>query len=342
MKAAVVQEDKTVKVAEKAVPKLQPNEILLKTVSVGLNPTDWKHVKNFSRPGDIVGCDFVGKVVEIGSEVPVGEIKEGEVRWGFTRGGVDGERGGFAEYVAVDWDLSSVVPSNVTPQEASSIPIPFLTSVQALYIHLGVPEPPEKVSGEPWILIWSGFTAVGRYAIQLAKLSGFKVATTASEKNWAKLKEYGADVVFDYKDPDVVKKLKEATGDKIEYGFDCISEKGSVQLSQQAFRPEGGRLILLLPTPSESELPRPDVKTSTTLAYMMLGTPIQWGKITLPAQPEDRACFVRWTKITTELFAKGAIKPLDVHVVGDLDKIQEALDMLQSGKHSTKLVLNVS
>ena len=87
-----------------------------------------------------------------------------------------------------------------------------------------------------------------------------------------------------------------------------ISEKGSIQLAQQSFGPEGGRLILLLPTPSESELPRPDVKTNTTLAYFMLGKPVAWGTVTLPAQPEDRACFSRWTKKTTELFAKGDVK----------------------------------
>ena len=42
-------------------------------------------------------------------------------------------------------------------------------------------------------------TSVGRFAIQLAKLSGLKVATTASEKNWDKLKALGADLVVDYK-----------------------------------------------------------------------------------------------------------------------------------------------
>lgn len=51
----------------------------------------------FSKPGDISGCDFVGEVAEIGDDVPAGELQEGEVRWGFTRGGLDGERGGFAE-----------------------------------------------------------------------------------------------------------------------------------------------------------------------------------------------------------------------------------------------------
>ena len=35
------------------------------------------------------------------------------------------------------------------------------------------------------------------YAIQLAKLSGYKIATVASPRNHELLKSYGADVVFD-------------------------------------------------------------------------------------------------------------------------------------------------
>lgn len=95
---------------------------------------------------------------------------------------------------------------------------------------------------------------VGSFAIQLAKLSGFKVATTASPKRWELLKSYGADVIVDYKDQDVVKKIKEATGDTIEYGLDCISEGDSTRLAQLAFRPEGGHLITTLIAESHAHL----------------------------------------------------------------------------------------
>lgn len=40
---------------------------------------------------------------------------------------------------------------------------------------------------------------MGQYAIQLAKLSGLKVATTASEARWPLLKTLGADLTVDYK-----------------------------------------------------------------------------------------------------------------------------------------------
>lgn len=80
---------------------------------------------------------------------------------------------------------------------------------------------------------------MGRYAIQLAKLSGLKVATTASQSKWDTLKKLGADLIVDYKasvefrlfhrrilrvvrlqDPLVAEKLKQGTHDSIEYGLD--------------------------------------------------------------------------------------------------------------------------
>ena len=45
-----------------------------------------------------------------------------------TGGSVEG-KGAFAEYVTVAWDTSSIVASNLTPQQAASIPIPFVTAV---------------------------------------------------------------------------------------------------------------------------------------------------------------------------------------------------------------------
>lgn len=35
------------------------------------------------------------------------------------------------------------------------------------------------------------------------------------------------------------------------------------------------------------------------------------------------------------------LKPMDVEVLGNLEDIQKALDLLQSGKNNTKIVLNV-
>jgi NADPH:quinone reductase-like Zn-dependent oxidoreductase len=120
--------------------------------------------------------------------------------------------------------------------------ISLSTAAQALYHKFKLPYPGKgtsnanvgleqldvihKLTRIPQVLIWSGSTGVGMYAIQLAKLSGAKVVTTAGQHNHELLKKLGADAVFDYKDPDVSKKIREWSGGAIEFALDCISEGG--------------------------------------------------------------------------------------------------------------------
>ena len=123
----------------------------------------------------------------------------------------------------------------MTYEEAASFPIPHLTGVQALYMRLSLPKPlsPEatafKQKGEK-ILIWGASTAVGHHAVQLAALSGLEVYATASPAVHDDIKALGATHVFDYKDPNVAAKIKEAAGPQgIIYAFDTVAEKGSTE-----------------------------------------------------------------------------------------------------------------
>jgi NADPH:quinone reductase-like Zn-dependent oxidoreductase len=69
---------------------------------------------------------------------------------------------------------------------------------------------------------------VGLHAINLAKLAGLKIVSTASPHNHALLKSLGADAVFDYKDPEVVQKIKEWTlpHGGVTIALDCVAEHG--------------------------------------------------------------------------------------------------------------------
>lgn len=154
----------------------------------------------------------MGTVTELGSKVPKSYLHSR--RGFFTKGSVSSTHGAFAEYVAVAYDLTFEIPSSVTDAEAATLPIPFFTAVLALFHpkKLGLIEPPgPPKEKDEWILIWSGSTAVGMYAIQLAKLAGYKVVVTASESGWKLLKEFGADELFDYKDDEVLEKIRELT-----------------------------------------------------------------------------------------------------------------------------------
>ena len=87
--------------------------------------------------------------------------------------------------------------------------------------------------------------AVGQCLIQLAHASGYKIVTTASPRNFELVKSLGADEVFDYKDPQVVTKIKNATGHSITSAVDAISEADSQKISAESLSPAGGKIILV-------------------------------------------------------------------------------------------------
>ena len=51
------------------------------------------------------------------------------------------------------------------------------------------------------LFVYGGSSSVGQYAIQLAKLSGYQVVSTASQRNHELVKSFGADLVFDVGNP---------------------------------------------------------------------------------------------------------------------------------------------
>lgn len=89
--------------------------------------------RRMTSPGTIIGCDFAGIVVQAGPNLRV-PVKVGDKVAASLRGGVDKERGGFAEYVKVYADLAWVIPEGTyTFEEAATIGIALYTSVVALY-----------------------------------------------------------------------------------------------------------------------------------------------------------------------------------------------------------------
>lgn len=72
-------------VSDVPFPKLRDDYILVKTVAVALNPTDWKHIDWFGSAGAIVGCDYAGIVQEVGSKVNKSFAK-GDRVCGFVHG----------------------------------------------------------------------------------------------------------------------------------------------------------------------------------------------------------------------------------------------------------------
>lgn len=69
-----------------AIPTLRDDYLLIRTVTIALNPTDWTTLDAKGDNGTIVGCDYAGIVEEVGSAV-TRDFKKGDRVAGFAHGG---------------------------------------------------------------------------------------------------------------------------------------------------------------------------------------------------------------------------------------------------------------
>ena len=174
----------------------------------------------------------------------------------------------FAEYVVAEAEYGIVpVPEGWSFEEAAQLGVAAFTALQTLHETLELPSPFDARTGhERSILIWGGASSVGQYAIQFAKLGGFRVITTASPKNFDLVKGLGADEVFDYRDEGVVEKIRASTGSALDIAVDTISEGKTPEQVTGAIGDKGGRVAIILPY----ESPRPDVKVKFSMATELL------------------------------------------------------------------------
>jgi NADPH:quinone reductase-like Zn-dependent oxidoreductase len=180
---------------ETAKPIINASDVLIETKAAGLNPIDYKlvngHLKEIVALNlpNTIGFDLSGVVVEKGAEVTKFEI--GDVVYARVP---QNQMGTVAAYVAVASKVISKKPDNISFEEAASLPLVGLTSIQALE-RVGLKE-------NDRILIHAGSGGVGSFAIQYAKAKGAYVFATTSTKNVDWVKALGADCVIDYKKED--------------------------------------------------------------------------------------------------------------------------------------------
>lgn len=184
-------------------PVIQDNEVLVQIHATAINPLDIL-VRNGDfklflpyKPSFINGHDMAGMITKVGSKVT--KFKVGDEVYCRPR---DHKIGTFAELIAVNESDLALKPKNISMEEASSIPLVWLTSWQALV------EVANLKKGQK-VFIQAGSWGAGSFAIQLAKHLWAFVATTVSASNIEFVKSLGADVIIDYKKEDFSKILKD-------------------------------------------------------------------------------------------------------------------------------------
>jgi len=220
------------------VPKIGPEDVLVKIAYTSVNPFDWKLRSGSAQSylplkmPAILGIDVAGKVERIGAKV-LG-LKIGDKVFGradFTRGG------SYAEYASINYRSLAIAPKSVSLREAAAFPVVAGTAWNALFDIA-------NLKGGQRILITGASGGVGSAAVQLAKSAGAHVIGTTSKKNMEMLKSIGADEVIDYTDGDFTKKVK-----PVDVVFDTVG--ADTQTRSFGIIKKGGMLITTVGKPDQ-------------------------------------------------------------------------------------------
>ncbi len=231
--------------------------------------------------------------------------------------------------------------STISPESAATIPLASITAALGLFHEMGLPLPP--ATAETTVLVWSGSTSVGQYAIQLVKATGCFVITTASPARHSYLKKLGADVCLDYKDPQVVSQVKQAAKDSLIYAIDCISENGSIQQVCATLAEKHAQVVTILPV-APGDIPS-HIKERSVLMYTIFGHEIHAFRKVFAAKPEDKAFAEKFYQLLSDvLLPKGLLKPNKVtKIPGGLNGVEVGFKrMMENRVVAEKLVYTVA
>jgi NADPH:quinone reductase-like Zn-dependent oxidoreductase len=219
-------------------PSIHAGEVLVEVKACALN-----HLDIFVRGGmpgieiplpHILGNDIAGVVKEVGDLVtwakPGDEVMvQPGVSCGHCAACLSGQdnlcreydmlgyrrNGGYAELVAVPGANLIPKPAQLSWAEAAALPLVTVTAWHMLVTRANV-QPGENV------LVHAAGSGVGSVAIQIAKLRGARVITTASsDEKLAKARELGADQTINYSQDDWPKEVKRLTDRR---GVDVVVE----------------------------------------------------------------------------------------------------------------------
>ena len=213
MRAAVVTEN-GVEIQDVAKPEPKPHEVLVRVRACGLNRADLMVASGMAHgaiggSGTIVGQEFSGEIVATGSEV---------------RGMKEGDRvmchgtASWADYALADWGRTVPIPdANMSFEQAATLPVALYTMHNAIVTNA-------KIQPGETILIQGASSGVGLMALQIAKLKGAKtvIGTSTNSERRAKLRDFGADLAVDSKDPNWADTVLKATDGK---GVDIVIDQ---------------------------------------------------------------------------------------------------------------------
>ncbi|GAA3566945.1 NADPH:quinone reductase [Amycolatopsis ultiminotia] len=189
------------------LPEPGPDEVRVRIVTSGINPTDWKTragLRNREPDGfQVPHHDGAGVVDAVGSAVT--GLVPGRRVW-LHLAAFGNRYGTAAEYALVPAARAVPLPDAASYDLGACLGVPALTAAHCLGGR------PGAVAGRT-VLVAGGAGAVGHFAIELAKHAGARVvATVSSEEKRARAEAAGADLVVRYTDADAAQRILDFAG----------------------------------------------------------------------------------------------------------------------------------
>lgn len=234
--------------------------------------------------------------------------------------------GGARDEVIVAADAAIPVPAGVSDEIAASVSITYGTAIHGLKDRAGV-KPGE------WVAVTGAAGGAGLAAIEIAKLLGAQViAVASSEDKLAICRAHGADQVVDYAREDLKQALRERTGGAgVDVVYDCVGG-AAAEPALRALRWNGRFLVVGF---ASGDIPKLPLNLLLVKGVSALG--VFWGE----SVKRDPAGHRENMEFVLRAVAEGRLKPL-VHSSYPLDRIAEAIGVLERREAAGKVVLRVS
>lgn len=175
---------------ERPLPLPGPNEVLVKVTAAGVSRPDTLQRKGLYPPPpgvtDVLGLEVAGEIAAVGASVS--GWRTGEPVAALVAGG------GYADYCTVPVPQLLPLPEGWSCVEAAALPENLCTVWDNLFTR-------GRLAAGESVLIHGGTSGIGSLAIQLARETGARVATTAgSEAKCALASRLGAELAINYRE----------------------------------------------------------------------------------------------------------------------------------------------
>ena len=323
MKAILVNENKNLVWSEVADPIIKDDEVLVKIHAAALNRADLlqRQGKYPSPKGcpEWMGLEVAGVITALGSSVTGWKL--GDKVCALLGGG------GYAEYVAVRYDMLMPIPKGLSMVEAAALPEAYATSYLNLFIE-------GHLEAGQTAFIPAGASGLASVAIPMAKAFGARVITSVlSDEIAERIKPLGADVIINSEAQCVCEILaaEEERGTPVNVSMDCLS--GETLGKSLPYMARGGYWIVISTLAG--------IETTVQLRPLLTKGLHLVGSMLRNRTPEFKAYILsELVKNVWPRLEDGTIKP-SIYKTFPITDAEAAHAVLERGENVGKVVLTV-